>query len=142
MSRRQPPPLFGANWAALGTVPRRNIAVRFAFGAVVSVLAGLVGYGFGPTAGGLLLAFPAILPATLTLIEKEEGDRPARADDDGAALGAVALVAFAAAGWLLLPDYGAAVALLAATGSWLAVAVGLYLLSRLLGRWPSAPPPG
>ncbi len=35
---------------------------------------------FGPRVGGLFLAFPAILPATLTLLEKKEGKTKACAD--------------------------------------------------------------
>jgi hypothetical protein len=127
-------PLFGADLGGLRGVPRRNLVIRFVFGALVSVVAGLVALWFGPGPGGLLLAFPAILPATLTLIEKADGDASARDDDAGAALGAVALIGFAAIGWLLLPRYGAAVALLAAAAGWLLGAVGLYLFSRAVGR--------
>ena len=84
----------------------------------------------GVQVGGLLLAFPAILPATLTLIEKEESERKARDDDLGSIMGAVGLVAFAGTAWWLLPQVGAVGALAAAAGAWLAVAVGLYLLAR------------
>ena len=50
-----------------------DYVVRFMFGAAISLLAGLIGMRFGPVVGGLCLGFPAILPASLTLIEKKEG---------------------------------------------------------------------
>jgi len=50
-----------------------DYVVRFMFGAAISLLAGLIGMKFGPVVGGLCLGFPAILPASLTLIEKKEG---------------------------------------------------------------------
>jgi Protein of unknown function (DUF3147) len=42
--------------------------VRFFFGGLVTALAGLVAKVWGPVVGGLFLAFPAILPASLTLV--------------------------------------------------------------------------
>ena len=45
---------------------------RFLFGGTVTALAGLIAKRFGPEIGGLFLAFPAIFPATATLIEKHE----------------------------------------------------------------------
>jgi Protein of unknown function (DUF3147) len=45
--------------------------IRFALGGAVTVVAGLIAARFGPVVGGLFLAFPAIFPASATLIEKE-----------------------------------------------------------------------
>jgi len=45
-------------------------ATRFVFGGVVTMLAGLIADKFGPEIGGLFLAFPAIFPASASLIEK------------------------------------------------------------------------
>ena len=42
--------------------------MRFLFGAGISLVAGLAGMAFGSKIGGVLLGFPAILPASLTLI--------------------------------------------------------------------------
>jgi hypothetical protein len=109
-------------------VPPRDLLIRFVFGAVISVIAGAVSIGVGPRAGGLFLAFPAILPATLTLIQKEHSKRKAKDDDKGATLGGVGLVAFAGVSYVLLRGHAAWVALGAATLVWLAVSVGLYLL--------------
>jgi Protein of unknown function (DUF3147) len=44
--------------------------VRFALGGAMTVIAGLIAARFGPIVGGLFLAFPAIFPASATLIEK------------------------------------------------------------------------
>jgi hypothetical protein len=44
--------------------------IRFALGGAVTVVAGLIAARFGPVVGGLFLAFPAIFPASATLIEK------------------------------------------------------------------------
>ena len=51
-----------------------QLAVRFAFGAGVSFLAGVVSTIWGPHLGGVFLAFPAILLASLTIVAKEEGE--------------------------------------------------------------------
>lgn len=77
-------------------------------------MAGLVGSIVGPSAGGLFLAFPAILPATLTLIDEKDGKRSAEADALGAVVGSAALAAFGMVSWLLLPHIEAVVAELAA----------------------------
>jgi hypothetical protein len=56
---------------------------------LVTVGAGLIASRFGPNLGGLFLAFPAILPATLTLVARHTRNaKPAGADALGAALGA------------------------------------------------------
>jgi hypothetical protein len=49
--------------------------VRFGFGGLATVVAGLVAGTWGPGAGGLFLAFPAIFCASATLIEKHERER-------------------------------------------------------------------
>jgi uncharacterized membrane protein (GlpM family) len=103
-----------------------DLIIRFGFGAAVSVVAGVVSLVAGPKAGGLFLAFPAILPATLTLVQKQQSKREAIEDDEGAVLGAVALLAFAGAARALLPDDSGPVALAGASVAWLVAAVALY----------------
>ena len=56
---------------------------RFAFGGAATILAGLIAQRFGPGLGGLFLAFPAIFPATATLIEAHEKKRMAKTGHDG-----------------------------------------------------------
>ena len=49
--------------------------VRFVLGGVMTAVAGLIAARFGPVIGGLFLAFPAIFPASATLIEKHVRER-------------------------------------------------------------------
>jgi len=58
--------------SALKETKPHQYLVRFLFGGAATVLAGLVARRFGPAAGGLFLAFPAIFPASVTLIESHE----------------------------------------------------------------------
>ena len=44
--------------------------IRFILGGAMTVVAGVIAGRFGPVIGGLFLAFPAIFPASATLIEK------------------------------------------------------------------------
>jgi hypothetical protein len=120
--------MIKADIGRLKEVPPRYLLIRFAFGAAISVIAGAVSRGVGARAGGLFLAFPAILPATLTLIQKEHSKRKAKEDDKGATLGGVGLIAFAAVSYALLPGHSAWIALGAAALAWLAVSIGLYVL--------------
>ena len=112
-------------WAALGE--------RFLFGAGVALLAGVVGLKFGPRVGGLFLAFPAILPAALSMVEKKEGADKADIDALGAVLGSIGMVAFAVTATLLL-GHGPLTALGGAWLVWLAVAGLLFVLVRGLLR--------
>jgi hypothetical protein len=101
--------------------------LRFAMGGLITAGAGYITKRCGPEVGGLFLAFPAILPAAATLLEKHEKSRKAAGlDSAGAAVGCLGLLAFAGivwgfgsahSGWVVIP--GAAVA-------WLAVSVALW----------------
>lgn len=95
--------------------------LRFFFGGLVTVGAGLVAHHWGPVVGGLFLAFPSILPASLTLVKEHDGRSRAVDDAHGACLGAIALAAFAFVVWALARAVGAA-ALGIAGAAWLAVA--------------------
>jgi hypothetical protein len=97
-------------------------ATRFGFGGVVTVATGVLGHHFGPVVGGMLLAFPAILPASLTMVKRHDGRTPAVDDARGARIGAFALAAFAIAAWLLVGAIGP-FALVAALVAWTATAV-------------------
>src|SRR5438105_7490438 len=92
--------------------------VRFVFGAAISLVAGVIGLKFGPVIGGVLLGFPAILPASLTLIEKKEGKEEASIDSLGAILGAVAMVAFAVVVTLWVTSWGVVLSLALALVAW------------------------
>ena len=49
----------------LRSIKAKHYAVRFCFGFLISVVAALISAIAGAKVGGLFLAFPAILPATL-----------------------------------------------------------------------------
>lgn len=125
-------PLVGIRLADIRRLPVRDLAIRFAFGAAISVVAGIVALGAGNEPGGVLLAFPAILPATLALVEKEEDERQAEDLDVGAVLGAAALAAFAVIVWQFIGSNSAPLVLFLATLGWLVAAVLLYLVFRFL----------
>jgi hypothetical protein len=96
--------------SALAETTWRQYAVRFIFGGLVTVLAGILAKQFGPVIGGLFLALPAIFPASATLIEKHQNEKKERAglkspkraaeavslDAAGAAIGSIGLAVFAA----------------------------------------------
>ncbi len=65
--------------------------LRFVFGGAITVATGLVASHYGPAVGGMFLAFPAILPASLTLVERHDGRAGATDNARGARLGALAL---------------------------------------------------
>ncbi|WP_051760696.1 DUF3147 family protein [Herbidospora cretacea] len=107
----------------------RGLAARFALAAAVFVVAGLIGNRWGPVMGGIFLAVPAVVAATLTLVQtKEQRARPAVPDARGAALGAVGLIGFAGCVWGLAVTLPAWLALLFATVVWAVIADILYLV--------------
>jgi MFS family permease len=121
--------------------------VRFFFGGLVTVAAGLVAKEFGAVVGGLFLAFPGIFPAGVTLVERHEkqkkqrkglhGERRARLVSGvvsfGAVLGSIGLVAFAALGAWLFGIIASWQVIVLATALWLAVsAAAWWLRLRLL----------
>jgi nicotinamide-nucleotide amidase len=111
----------------------RAYVIRFAFGASISVIAGVLTLAFGPRFGGMFLAFPAILPATLTLLEKKEGLAQAAADVRGAVIGSIGLVAFAIVAMTLIPR-SPALGLASGLVTWSVVGLAVYMIMRLLTR--------
>jgi hypothetical protein len=128
--------------AAVKETKGREYLIRFLLGGLATASTGLIAKGFGPDAGGLFLAFPAIFCASATLIEKHERERKAKKglqgarrgkdaaalDAAGASLGAIGLMAFgwtvwrdASHPWLVLP---------LALGAWISVSLLLWLLWR------------
>ena len=126
--REAPPGAIAFDPGNVKSIKKRDLAVRFAFGAGASILAGVVTLATNARVGGIFLAFPAILAASLTLIDEEEGSPDAREDARGAVVGAIALGAFAATGVTLFGHVASVLVLLIATAVWAGVAVGLYLL--------------
>lgn len=128
--------LFAVDLGSLREIRLRALALRFAFGAAVSVVAGLVGIAVGQRAGGVMLAAPAVLPATLTIIERHEGRGPAVTEVQGAVLGAVALIGFAVVAAASMARLPLAAVLLGALAAWAAAAIGGYLAqAAVLPSW-------
>jgi uncharacterized membrane protein (GlpM family) len=100
--------------------------LRFVFGGSMTAMAGLIAHTFGPTVGGLFLAFPAILPASLTLVARHDGRKQAVAEAGGAILGAVALGVFAGTAWLLGSNTSPLVTIGVAAAAWTVTAVLLW----------------
>ncbi len=130
--------------SALKQTSLADYAVRFVFGGTITALAGFIAKEYGPTLGGLFLAFPAIFPAASTLIESSERERKiqkgksgrmrgrlvAALDARGAMWGSAGLICFAAFVWKLLPGWNAAGNLFAALAVWLIASIALLRLTR------------
>jgi hypothetical protein len=113
----------------LRDVRTRDLGYRFIAGALTSIAAGAVTLAFGARVGGILLAFPAILAASLTLIEEQEDSAEAREDARGAIIGGLALAAFAAVVAITVRSLGGPISLVLASAAWLACALGGYALA-------------
>ena len=132
------------NLAALRQIRWREFSHRFIFGGLITASAGAIAVKFGPAVGGLFLAFPAILPASLKLVEKHEKERTstrgkhggrrgrqaAAADAAGAALGSVGMMVFGFLVWEWAPQYDPWIVLGTATCAWFIVAMGLWVLRK------------
>ncbi len=109
--------------------PLRGLAIRFAFGAVISVIAGLVGNRGGPWRAGCSSRSPPSWRPRWTLIEdKEQRSKPAAQDAKGAVLGAAGLIGFAGCVWGLAVTLPAWLALVIAVAVWAVMADVLYLM--------------
>lgn len=136
------------DWTGAKETTAREYVIRFVFGGSITAAAGLIGKAWGPVVAGLFLAFPAIFPASLTLVERHERERKAQKGLRGAhraitaaadyamgtALGSLALLSFAVACWKLLPKLPTAVVLAGGTLLW-AAAAGLAWLAVKRWRW-------
>jgi uncharacterized membrane protein (GlpM family) len=121
-------PLAAIDLAQFRQTRWRDLLIRFIFGATISVGAGIVGLTLGAKVGGLLLAFPAILPATLTLIAKEGGEQHTFHDLQGTVAGALGLVGFGIVATITIGRLNVLVALALALVTWSVVAGSLDLL--------------
>lgn len=133
------------------SAPRRSkwyeYLIRFVFGGAVTAIAGIIANFFGPEIGGLFLAFPAILPATATLIgkqqkqKKEQHGEPgtlrareiAGVDAAGAAMGSMGLLVFAIIVWIWI-KYSVVTTLCVATFAWFLTAVLTWKAHDTIGR--------
>jgi hypothetical protein len=136
--------MLKADLSSLRETKPHEYVMRFVFGGICTVLAGLIAKRFGPVIGGLFLAFPAIFPAGASLIEDHEKKRKAEygfdgtirgrmaasVDAAGASLGCIGLVAFAIVLWHWLPVHNAYWVISCATLVWMGLSASLWALRR------------
>ncbi len=122
--------------------------IRFVFGGTITALTGIAAQHYGAEIGGLFMAFPAILPAAATLIDKHEKEKKERAgldgtqrgrvtagvDAAGAAMGSIGLMVFALIVWLKLTNSSLSLVLVGATLAWLVASVMVWELRETLYR--------
>ncbi len=116
--------------------------LRFVLGGAVTAGAGILAKKLGPSFGGLFLAFPAILAASATLVEKHERERKeekgmggiyrgrhaAGADAAGAAMGSIGLITFAVMVWKLVPVHNPWLVIAGASIVWAVVCSLVWFL--------------
>jgi hypothetical protein len=121
-----------------------EVFVRFLFGGLATVATGMIAKRYGPVIGGLFLAFPALFPASATLVEKHEKEKKQRAglngirrarkavalEARGATMGSIGLAAFAVVVWQFLPGGNVWVVLATATLAWLAISALIWRMRR------------
>jgi len=132
--------------SSLGKTKWYEYAVRFLFGGFITAMAGVIAKEFGPVIGGLFLAFPAIFPASATLIEKHQKENKERKglkgahraadavslDAAGAAIGSLGLIVFAAVVWRTIPRYSAWLVLVGATFCWMVASFVFWEIRKRL----------
>jgi hypothetical protein len=121
-----------------------ELAARFLLGGFITAATGLISKEWGPSVGGLFLAFPAIFPASATLIDKHEKEKKQRAglearrrarqlvsvDAAGTAIGSIGLFVFALLNSQLIARYTPWLVILAATLLWFAVSVLIWHIRK------------
>lgn len=110
----------------------KGYALRFGFGGTITALAGWIGAKYGPVVGGLFLAFPAILPASVTLVWQHADTEAAGHDAYGAALGSIGLGLFGAVVWILSAHLAWWLVLLLALMAWLVASLIAYRADQLV----------
>ena len=131
--------------ASLRRIKGHEFLTRFLLGGSITVVTGLIASRCGPVIGGLFLAFPAIFPASASLLDKRERDKKRNAgishtirgrlavalDARGAATGSIGLAIFALAVWQLLPQLPATWALVVGLVAWLICPAILWRVRKL-----------
>lgn len=143
---------IGIKLTGLRLVKWQEYFVRFVLGGLATAMTGAIANHFGPETSGLFLAFPAIMCASATLIEKHERKRKEQAalsgtvrgkdaaalDAAGAELGSIGLITFAGCVWLL-GDHLRFMALIVALFMWCSASVLLWRFRHALKRSPVKP---
>jgi hypothetical protein len=132
------------NFDGLRRTRWHEYGIRFLAGGTITALVGIIGRKFGPSIGGLFLAFQAIFPASATLVEKHELEKKRNAgvngvlrsrevagvDAAGAAMGSLGLLAFALFVSYMLPRQPVWQVLLAGAPIWMAVSAMVWWICR------------
>ena len=132
------------NLASLRNTRPHDYVVRFVFGGICTAIAGIMAKLYGPGIGGLFLAFPAIFPASATMIENNEKRRKRKIGADGTmrgrlaasieasgvTLGCFGLAAFALVVWQFLPRHNACGVIAFGVASWAALSYVLWTLRK------------
>src|SRR4051812_30804516 len=132
------------DFSTLGRTKWHDYAVRFLVGGLITAVAGIIAKKFGPGIGGLFLAFPAIFPASATLIEKHErekkeslglsgaarGRSAASLDAAGSSMGSIGLFVFAFVVWQFMRKDIAWIVLGAGTLLWLGGSVIVWKIRK------------
>jgi Protein of unknown function (DUF3147) len=133
-----------ADFSALRKTKWYEYAVRFLFGGLVTVIAGIIAKRFGPSFGGLFLAFPAIFPASLSLVDKHTKEKKRQAgldgtnrgraaatlDAKGAAIGTLGLGGFALVVARWLPKYEWWETLAGAPVVWIVISASVWRIRK------------
>jgi len=136
--------IINVNLDSLKSTKPHEYALRFLFGGIITAAAGLIAMRYGPVIGGLFLAFPAIFPASATLIEGHEKQRKQKAGYDGTNrgrtaagldaagtfLGALALGLFAFILYRFLPTQNSTLTLFIASLIWLTFSILFWSLAK------------
>ena len=134
--------------SALKQTRWHELLVRFCLGGLITAATGIIAKKYGPSVGGLFLAFPAIFPAGATLIEKHERERRQKAgldgteaarkavavDAGGAAMGSVGLFIFALLVSQFLRELEPWMVIGGGALSWAAASVSLWLVQEYQWR--------
>ncbi len=121
-----------------------QVAVRFCIGGLITAATGIIARRYGPSVAGLFLAFPAIFPASATLIEKHEqqekqqagveGTKRARQavslDAAGAAMGSIGLFAFALVVTQFVERFRPSLVIAGGAAIWMAVSILLWRIRK------------
>lgn len=134
------------NFGGLRRTRWHEYGIRFLAGGTITALVGIIGKKFGPGIGGLFLAFPAIFPASATLVEKHELEKKrnsgmngllrsrevAGVDAAGAVMGSLGLLAFALFVSSLLLRQPAWQVLFAGALIWMAVSAAVWWICKMI----------
>src|SRR6201988_1554685 len=130
--------------SALGRTKGRGVILRIIFGGLATVATGMIAKSYGPVVGGLFLAFPAIFPASATLIERHEKEkkehiglhgtfrarRVVGVEAAGTAIGSIGLFVFALLIAKFLSNSRPTLVIAASTVSWMLVSGIVWFIRK------------